>query len=119
MGQSIQLAGAGEATYNDVHEILVIDGDVITVDIPFVATDTGTWNLRGAKGLFVGFLVMNAVLAADITKLEFKGAGNWGDPKVLPYIQGLFYPFPGIITKIILDGASTADLRMIRYRDLT
>ena len=73
----------------------------------------------GAKVTFADFLIMNEVLADDITKLEFKGKGNWGDPKVLPYLQGLFYTVPGIITKIILSGDSIADLRMIRYRDLT
>jgi len=117
-GQWFQVAGT--TSYDGIHEIKrpIRDGalslsDVI-IEVAFVADESGTWDLQAAGGFYMGFVPMDALVSGDITTLTFVDAScHFGDPKLVPYSAGIFYPFPGIIDTIAVGAAK--QIRLYRY----
>lgn len=107
---------AGTTNYNGPHQVVkkISDTEVV-INVAFVSDQSGTWNRMAAVGYFYAFSPKTDIAKiTDITTLEFQDSRQHkGDPKRVDYTAGLFYPFPGIITKIII--ANTANLTLFRY----
>jgi len=112
VNQPIQIAGTTD--YDGVFVIRKIVGSAIVIDVAFNVTRVGTFNLQAAVGAFKGFIPMSADLAANsITEITYHdSSAQKGDPKVMAYVVGEYYPFPGIIKKIVLN---LGNIRLMRY----
>ncbi len=118
-GTRLAVSGAlftGGAGVDGLRPIIkVVDGTNYVVDVDFTATITGTWTSLGAKGSFAGFIPMTTIAAGDITSITYHDDGakaHIGDPALVAYIAGVFYPFPGLIDEIII---TAGNLRLMRY----
>lgn len=114
VGQVITIAGTTD--YNGSHKILAIDGDDIVIGVAYVSDQSGTWNLLSTTGTFYGFMPMNADLAADaITSITYDDDTlQHGDATQVKYLEGVFYPFPALITAITI---ASGDIRLVRFSE--
>lgn len=118
-GTRLEVSGAlftGGAGVDGLRPIIkVVDGTNYVIDVAFSNDTSGTWTSLGAKGVFAGFVPMTTISAGDITSITYHTDGakaHIGDPTLLAYIAGVFYPFPGLIDEIII---TLGNLRLIRY----
>jgi len=111
VGESLYIAGT--TNYNGAQRIVRRYSDTeVVCDTTWVDDQSGTWTRLGATGRFLGFIPMTTLNAADITTLTLEQEdSHGGDPLVVIYQAGLFYPFPGIITDILL---SAGNVRLFR-----
>lgn len=111
-GQSINVTATG---YTGVRKIIeVIDATNIAIDVAFGATATGTWDLKAAKGKFFGFMPLTDIAANEISSISFLNSSSVkGDPIKVPYLTGVTYVFPGVITEISLSGL--VDVMLFNY----
>jgi hypothetical protein len=112
VGQTLNIAGT--TSYNGLYPVIkVLSSTSVIIDVTYVANESGTWNQLGAKGFFAGFMPMTTLIAGDVTSMSFVDAKyQIGDPTAVAYIAGVFYPFAGIITDIVL---SSGDIRLMRF----
>lgn len=117
-GQWFQVAGT--TTYNGILKIKkpvnqgVVSPSEVIIELPFVDDESGTWDLQAAGGFYMGFMPMDALVSGDITAITFVDPKcHVGDPKVVPYPAGIFYPFPGVINSIVVGAGK--QIRLYRY----
>lgn len=108
----------GTSNHNGPQKVVqVVDEDTIISSQAFVEDDTGAFDKMGGAGSWIGFVPIGADLVADNDIANLIMADNaivTGDPKLLPYINGLFYPFGTIITKILM---AANNVRLIRWAE--
>lgn len=119
--QWIQIVGT--TSYNGIFrvkrpynsDIGALSPSEIIIEVTYVADESGTWDLEGAGGNYIGFVPMDDLVAGDITTLTLLDPrSHFGDPTLLDYKAGIFYPFPGIISTIII-GGTDKNVRLYRF----
>lgn len=109
VGHTLNISGT--PSYDGLHPIVkVISPTSVVIDFAFAGDESGTWDSLGAKGFFIGFVPMTGGDITSITLIDTRT--HIGDPSASTYIAGVFYPFPGGISEMVL---ATGDVRLYRY----